>query len=113
MKLLSRIGMIAALAAVALAIGCAFEADVLGDADSEADAVWLETAKDGGVLLAVLPSERGAGVVTETLAEPPTWYVGPGVYLPDGESYVLWMDGAALTLDDVLMTWDPRPGVSE
>ena len=43
----------------------------------------------------------------------PAWYVGPGVYVREGGSFVLWMDGAETTIDEVLMLWDPAPSVEQ
>lgn len=93
--------------------GCTFDTSLLPDSDVNGEAVWLEPDQTGELLCAVLPDERGDAPVVTVLASPPDWYVGPGLYVPGVDGYTREVDGAELTLDDVLMVWNAGPAAEQ
>jgi len=98
--------------AVVLMAGC--PGDLLG-IDRLADLAgtyWVEY-ESGQLRLFELPEHRGeAGLWYNLPADPPEWFVGPGLYEiePGGTGTPLLTD-PSLTLDEVMQVYDPRPEV--
>lgn len=97
------------LAALLAMTGCTFETAQVSGVAAEAGAIWVEPADEGGFRMAALPAERRAPVEISIVPAAPSWYAGPGVYVLSSGGYALELDGAGLTLDDVLNVWDPAP----
>jgi hypothetical protein len=93
-----------------LTAGCPVDATVATLPSVDAGTYWVEY-QDGALAVFELPTYRGESGVWYTLeiAEP-AWYTGPALYeVREDGSWVPLTTGGAMTLDDVLQTYDPAP----
>lgn len=111
MNALVRIGLGAVLLTVPLLLaGCPL--DSAGSLEGLAGTYWVEH-RAGELAAYALPATRGESGHWLTLeTEVPAWYTGPALYeVADDGTWKRLTDDTALTLDDVLQTYDPRPSV--
>lgn len=103
-------GSMALVLPLALLAGCPITDTPLDLGADLAGTYWVEY--DGGQLAVFeLPAYRGdEGVWTRLTIAQPNWYTGPALYQVNADgSWMRVMAYEALTLDDVLLTYDPPP----
>lgn len=110
---LQRLALLALVAfPLLLTAGCPVDATSATWSEAPAGTYWVEQ-RDGDLAVYQFPTSRDdTGVWRRVEITQPEWYTGPALYVvSENGTWTRSTTADTLTLDDVLLTYDPAPRV--